>query len=356
MSKSKEGMDQEKNSAASQRVDQPSRSNYLDDRLGAQGQTDYTAGRESWHEFPRRSTSHRHDEADSQSRDRYEPRSRSDYAARSQSDWRTRNTDPYATRQDSSRYYADRSRRHANRYDNIDRADAYAGQEDEGYGRHTYDDLRYGRADHEDFPRGQERYRAGERAYNERTYDEYGVERTPYDDPYNRVPLSGYYDNDRGYDWRGDWRESNQLRCRDIMTKNVNVCSPQTAVRDIADKMQDDNVGSIPVIDGGRLIGIVTDRDIVCRIVAEGRDTRTAMASEAMSEDLITCTPDESVVEAMRKMGEHQVRRIPVCDPNGRLRGIIAMADIALEAERDRYLAEALEQISQPLPERSRRV
>jgi len=365
MSKSKEGMDKENNVAASRQTQQPRRSGDLDDRLGAQGQTDYTAGRESWSEYPRRSTSFRRDESDRSSQNRYDLTSRRDYRARNRADWRERNASPYETRHDSSRYYADRPRSRANRYDQIDRVDAYDLQDDEQYGRHSYNDLRYGRADHEDLPRSQDRYRANERAYND-----YGAERTPYDDPYNRVPLSSRYDSRSGDDWRGeaddrarrdwqgDWRgrEVNYLRCSDIMTKNVNVCSPQMVVRDIADKMQDDNVGSIPVVDGGRLLGIVTDRDIVCRIIAEGRDTRTTPASEAMSEDLVICTPDESVVEAIRKMGEHQIRRIPVCDLNGRLRGIIAMADIALEAERDRYLAAALEQISQPSPKHSRRV
>jgi CBS domain-containing protein len=120
--------------------------------------------------------------------------------------------------------------------------------------------------------------------------------------------------------------------------------------------MEDENVGSIPIVENGRLVGIVTDRDIVCRAVAEGRDSRAVTASEVMSEDLVTCAPDDSVIEVIRKMGEHQIRRIPVCDTNGRLRGIIAIADVALEAERDRDLANALEQISQPTPNRSRRV
>jgi CBS domain-containing protein len=126
-------------------------------------------------------------------------------------------------------------------------------------------------------------------------------------------------------------------------------------IRDVADKLDDDGVGSLPVVENGRVIGMITDRDIVCRVMAEGRDSRTAVAAEAMSEDIVTCTPDESVVEAIHKMGEHQIRRIPVCDTNGRLRGIIAMADVALEAENDREIAQALEQISRPTPNRARR-
>jgi len=251
--------------------------------------------------------------------------------------------------------------------------------EDEGrYGRHSYDDLRSGRADHEDFGRSSERYRAGERDYNQgRMGTGYGSERFDYDDSYNREALSGRYDyNERDYgqsvdyadtdrrnedydarrDWRGRGRERNVLRCSDIMTKDVTACAPTTTLREVADKMDDDNVGVIPVVENGRLVGLITDRDIVCRVLAEGRDTRATTASEAMSDDIVTCTPDDSIHEAIRKMGEHQIRRIPVCDMNGRLRGIIALADLALEAENDRELAQAIEQISQPTPNRSRRV
>jgi CBS domain-containing protein len=367
MSRSKEGVDKQKNAATSGQAEEPSKSNYLDERLGAKGQTDYTAGRESWREYPRRSTSSRgRSETDMESRNFYDSPSRGDYGERGGVSSGNRYASPYRAGESGSSYY-NRSR---GEYDRAGRSGQF--DREERYGRHSYDDLRYGRADHEDFPRSQGRYRANERSsgYDRDDYrrDDYRMERGGYDEGYNREALSGRYDYDRENDWggagyetqrdtRSEWRgrESNYLRCADIMTKDVTVCSPQTMLREVADKMQDEGVGSIPVVDGGRLIGIVTDRDIVCRVIAEGRDTRTTAASEAMSEDLVTCTPDDSVHEAIRKMGEQQIRRIPVCDTNGRLRGIIAMADIALEAERDNELANALEQISQPTPDRSRR-
>jgi CBS domain-containing protein len=204
--------------------------------------------------------------------------------------------------------------------------------------------------------------------------------REDYDEPYQREAQSDRYGYEQEYwparprpgvgrytgdaDFRSEDRRErsggyygrNYLRCSDIMTKDVTSCARQTSIHDIAEKMEDDNVGSIPVVENGRLIGIVTDRDIVCRVLAEGRDSRSTMAADAMSEDIVTCAPEETVIDAIRKMGEHQIRRIPVCDVNGRLRGIISMADVALEAERDRELADALEEISQPLPNRSRRV
>jgi CBS domain-containing protein len=359
MSRSKEGLDKEKNTSASRQPEGASKSDYLDERLGARGQTDYTAGRESWREYPKRSTSVRgKSAAEIESRDLYDSSLRRDYETRSGTQTGNFNESPYRVRNESRGYYPDYTRG-AGRF----RERQSESQEYEQYGRHTYDDLRYGRADHEDFPRSQGRYRANERGYD---YDrnDYKQERRAYDEPYGHESSSSRYDNRQGFDpraegyetqrnWRG--REANYLRCNDIMTKDITICSPQTVLREVADKMQDDNVGSIPVVDNGRLVGIVTDRDIVCRVLAEGRDTRTTPASEAMSEDLVTCTPDESVIDAIRKMGENQIRRIPVCDINGRIRGIIALADIALEAERDRDLASALEQISKPTPNRSRR-
>jgi CBS domain-containing protein len=376
MSRSKEGKEDfnnEKNAAARQN-EEPSKPNYLDQRLGAEGQTDYTSGRESWREYPKRSTSLRgRNENLSQSRDLDDSSSKGNYGARSASDWRPRSTGRFGRRDETNRASFDRERNDYGRSSRFDRGDQYDSESYGRYGRHSYEDLRYGRADHEDLPpRNQGRYRANERSYDY-DRDSYRQERgnypeQPYDyaDPYNRETLSGRYDydadyetrrqsydNQQGSDLRG--REANYLRCNDIMTKNVTICSPQTTLREVAEKMQDDGIGSIPVVDGGRLVGIVTDRDIVCRVIADGRDTRSTLASEAMSQDIVTCSPDDSAHDAIRKMGEHQIRRIPVCDVNGRLRGIIAMADIALEAERDRELADALERISQPTPTRSRR-
>ncbi|HEY9282625.1 MAG TPA: CBS domain-containing protein, partial [Pyrinomonadaceae bacterium] len=96
----------------------------------------------------------------------------------------------------------------------------------------------------------------------------------------------------------------------------------------------------------GRLVGLITDRDIAVRAVAEGRDTRTVRAEEIMTADVHTAQPNDRVIDAIRKMGDKQVRRIPIVDREGTLRGIISMADVALETDDDRELAEALEEIS----------
>jgi len=150
------------------------------------------------------------------------------------------------------------------------------------------------------------------------------------------------------------WREGNVLRCGDIMSRGVTTCTLTTPIREVADKMEDDDIGSIPVVENGRLVGIVTDRDIVCRVVAEELDTRSSTAAEAMTEDIVTCTIDESVIGAVNKMAEFMIRRIPVVDYTGKLRGVISVADIALEAEMDQELARALGRISRPTPNQSR--
>ena len=104
-------------------------------------------------------------------------------------------------------------------------------------------------------------------------------------------------------------------------------------------------MGAVPIVEAGKLIGIVTDRDIVIRVVAEGKDSATPV-TEAMTTTLFTVTPNDFVFEAIRLMGDKQVRRIPVINESGELAGIIAMADVALETEDEREIAETLEEIS----------
>ena len=131
------------------------------------------------------------------------------------------------------------------------------------------------------------------------------------------------------------------------MTKNPKSVIRNASVREIAQIMRDENTGIVPVVEeNGKLLGVVTDRDIVIRAIAEGRDAAATRAGEVMTAELHTVRPNDRVIEAIRKMGDRQVRRLPVVDREGRLRGIISMADVALETEADRELAEALEEIS----------
>ena len=135
------------------------------------------------------------------------------------------------------------------------------------------------------------------------------------------------------------------MRCSEIMTRDVQTATRDTPLRDVAVMMRDGDMGSVPVVDNGKLIGIVTDRDMVVRVLAEGKGADTAVG-EAMTTELVTVKPDDFAFQAIRLMGDKQVRRIPVVGEDGVLAGIIAMADVALETEDEREIAETLEEIS----------
>lgn len=136
-----------------------------------------------------------------------------------------------------------------------------------------------------------------------------------------------------------------RLKCSEIMTKNVRTATRDTSLQDVAVIMRDGDLGSVPIIEDGKLVGMITDRDIVVRTIADGGDAKTPV-SEAMTAKVFSVRPDDFVFEAIRLMGEKQIRRIPVQTEDGQLAGIIAMADVALETEDQREIAETLEEIS----------
>jgi CBS domain-containing protein len=136
-----------------------------------------------------------------------------------------------------------------------------------------------------------------------------------------------------------------RLRASEIMTKSVRTATREMSLREVAAMMRDGDMGAVPVVDGGKLIGIVTDRDIVVRAVAESKSADTPIG-EVMTTELFTVAPDDFVFEAIRLMGDKQVRRIPVVSTDGSLAGIIAIADVALEMEDEKEIAETLEEIS----------
>jgi CBS domain-containing protein len=248
--------------------------------------------------------------------------------------------------------------------------------EDRNYYRYRNEDEDYRRYREREYPvRGRE-----ERGYNPNS-EEYrrirpsvrdNYRSDDYDRPSNYGPPMDYREQDYGYEprrYREERRGASRshLRCRDIMTRDVTFATRKTSLEEVARLMRDEDTGVIPVLESidmtvrgetageigkqngsyaGRLIGLITDRDIVIRAIAEGKDPRSTSAEEVMTTDIHTAQPNDRVIDAIRKMGDKQVRRIPVVDREGNLRGIISMADVALETEDDQELAHALEDIS----------
>jgi CBS domain-containing protein len=132
---------------------------------------------------------------------------------------------------------------------------------------------------------------------------------------------------------------------RDVMTSNPKTVEPGTSAQEAARLMLAENVGSLPIVEGGRLGGMITDRDIAVRLVAEGKSADTPVGQLA-SKDLVTIDPQQDLGEAARLMAEHQLRRLPVCEEDGRLVGILAQADVA-QAGHDVLTGEVVEKISQ---------
>ena len=140
-------------------------------------------------------------------------------------------------------------------------------------------------------------------------------------------------------------------KCSDVMTREPVSVEPDEAISRVAELMKRQDVGAVPVIETNasrRLVGIITDRDIVVKVVAAGRDANSAPVREAMTSNPTTCREDEDVTEAVSRMADRQVRRLPVVDAEGRLCGIIAQADIATRVSKDKTTGELVEAISEP--------
>ena len=115
---------------------------------------------------------------------------------------------------------------------------------------------------------------------------------------------------------------------KEVMSSDVRTCEPDATVVDVAKVMAKEDVGPIPVVEGGRLVGLVTDRDLVVRVLAEGKDPKTTKVGEIASRDLVTVSPDEDLDQALKLLAQHQVRRLPVVEGD-RVVGIVAQADVA---------------------------
>jgi CBS domain-containing protein len=133
---------------------------------------------------------------------------------------------------------------------------------------------------------------------------------------------------------------------RDVMTPNPQSVESSSTIADAARLMRDNDVGSLPVVEDGKLTGVVTDRDIAVRAVAEGKDPQGTKVGDVLSKDVVTIDPQQDLDEALRLMARHQVRRLPVVEEDGRLVGIVAQADVAKHGD-DRKTGQVVEEISE---------
>lgn len=139
--------------------------------------------------------------------------------------------------------------------------------------------------------------------------------------------------------------------CRDVMTADPVSCLGSATVDQVAQMMRSEDVGPMPIVDNfqtRKLIGIVTDRDLAIKVVAEGRDPSSTRVQDVMTRDVATCHPEDDLQKALDLMAANQVRRIPVVDPYGAIVGIIAQADIATRQENHIKTGEVVEEISKP--------
>lgn len=137
------------------------------------------------------------------------------------------------------------------------------------------------------------------------------------------------------------------MKANDVMTKDPVTLGPEATLGEAATLMRQEDCGSIPIVDGGRLVGIVTDRDIVIRAVAAGKDARGTKVSEVMSADPVCISPDTDVDEAAKVMADRQIRRLPVVD-DGKLAGILVIGQLARREPDEQQTGETLREISQP--------
>lgn len=138
-------------------------------------------------------------------------------------------------------------------------------------------------------------------------------------------------------------------KCNEVMTKNPVCCLPNDMVAKAAQLMKRENIGSIPVIENEqtqKLVGIVTDRDLTLKIVAEGHDAKSTKVEAVMTRKVVTCRAEDDLQKALDAMSEHQLRRIPVVDNDNKILGIIAQADVATRVNQPEKTAAMVKGIS----------
>lgn len=140
------------------------------------------------------------------------------------------------------------------------------------------------------------------------------------------------------------------MKVSEVMTRDVQVIQPQRGLPEAALAMHRRDVGCLPVVEGNRLVGIVTDRDLAVRAIAENRDLATCLIDDVMTKTVVHVYDDQDIEEAVDLMSSWQVRRLPVLNRQGRLVGIIALADVALNGFDPKVAGQTLRRIAQPVP------
>lgn len=135
------------------------------------------------------------------------------------------------------------------------------------------------------------------------------------------------------------------MNVRDVMTPNPRTVELSDTIQDAARIMREEDTGAVPVVEEGRVVGMVTDRDIVIRAIADGDFEATI--DDIVSDDVVCATPDMTTAAAAELMGEHQIRRLPVVDDDENIIGILSLGDLAVKENRDARMGETLENISE---------
>ena len=139
-------------------------------------------------------------------------------------------------------------------------------------------------------------------------------------------------------------------KCDEVMTKDPVCGLPNDSVKKVAKLMKSQNIGSVPIVENEqtrKLVGIVTDRDLALKIVAEGRDAKSTKVETVMTRKVVTCRADDDLQIALDAMSEHQLRRIPIVDNDNKILGIISQADVATRIDQPEKTAEMVKEISQ---------
>lgn len=144
--------------------------------------------------------------------------------------------------------------------------------------------------------------------------------------------------------------KGNSRQVRDVMTPNPECVSERDSISDVARIMKEQDTGVVPVVDGKKIIGLITDRDIVIRGIAEGRDLSSVKVNELMTKSVRSVSEDTPVNDVLNLMGNSEIRRVPVVNGNNELVGIISLGDIATNSNQDDRVGKAVENISEAPP------